>query len=97
VEHCAHLKNSSTSGSVLGFRLKFASDDLKLLPSLCHRQVEASLSSPLKAGGSTSKIGHQINCLYHLNDTWNSRVSGHGIRIVLYALVRLVTVVVLLK
>jgi hypothetical protein len=36
-------------------------------------------------------------CLYHLNDTWNSRVSGHGIRIVLYALVRLVTVVVLLK
>jgi hypothetical protein len=38
-----------------------------------------------------------INCLYHLNGTWNSRVSGHGIRMVLYALVRLVTVVVLLK
>jgi hypothetical protein len=36
-------------------------------------------------------------CLYHLNGTRNSRVSGHGIRIVLYALVRLVTVVVLLK
>ena len=37
------------------------------------------------------------NCLYHLNGTRNSRVSGHGIRIVLYALVRLVTIVVLLK
>jgi hypothetical protein len=36
-------------------------------------------------------------CLYHLNGTRNSRVSGHGIRIVLYALVRLVTVVVPLK
>jgi hypothetical protein len=36
-------------------------------------------------------------CLYHLNDTRNSRVSGHGIYIVLYALVRLVTIVVLLK
>jgi hypothetical protein len=36
-------------------------------------------------------------CLYHLNSTRNSRVSGHGIYIVLYALVRLVTVVVLLK
>ena len=36
-------------------------------------------------------------CLYHLNSTRNSRVSGHRIRIVLYALVRLVTVVVLLK
>jgi hypothetical protein len=36
-------------------------------------------------------------CLYYLNSTRNSRVSGHGIRIVLYALVRLVTVVVLLK
>jgi hypothetical protein len=36
-------------------------------------------------------------CLYHLNGTRNSRVSGHGIRIVLYALVRLVTVVVLLS
>jgi hypothetical protein len=36
-------------------------------------------------------------CLYHLNSTRNSWVSGHGIRIVLYALVRLVTVVVLLK
>ena len=39
----------------------------------------------------------KTNCLYHLNGTRNSRVSGHGIRIVLYALVRLVTVVVLLK
>ena len=36
-------------------------------------------------------------CLYHLNGTRNSRVSGHRIRIVLYALIRLVTVVVLLK
>ena len=36
-------------------------------------------------------------CLYHLNGTRNSRVSGHGIRIVLYALIRLVTIVVLLK
>jgi hypothetical protein len=36
-------------------------------------------------------------CLHHLNDTRNSRVPGHVIRIVLYALVRLVTVVVLLK
>jgi ankyrin repeat protein len=24
-------------------------------------------------------------CLYHLNDTWNSRVPGHVILIVLYA------------
>ena len=36
-------------------------------------------------------------CLYYLNSIRNSRVSGHGIRIVLYALIRLVTVVVLLK
>jgi hypothetical protein len=36
-------------------------------------------------------------CLYHLNGTRNSRVSGHGIRIVLYALIRLLTVVILLK
>jgi hypothetical protein len=36
-------------------------------------------------------------CLYHLNGTRNSRVSGHGIRIVLYALVRLLTVIILLK
>jgi hypothetical protein len=34
-------------------------------------------------------------CLYHLNGTRNSRVSGHGIHIVLYALVRLVTIVLL--
>ena len=39
----------------------------------------------------------KYKCLYHLNSTRNSRVSGHGIRIVLYALVRLLTVVVLLK
>ena len=32
-----------------------------------------------------------------LINTWNSRVQGHGIRIVSYALVGLVTVVVLLK
>jgi hypothetical protein len=38
-----------------------------------------------------------ISLFVSLNDTRNSRVSGHGIRIVLYALVRLVTVVVLLK
>ena len=36
-------------------------------------------------------------CLYHLNSIRNSRVSGHGIHIVLYALIRLVTVIVLLK
>jgi hypothetical protein len=36
-------------------------------------------------------------CLYHLNNTRNSQVLGHGIHIVLYALIRLVTVVVLLK
>jgi hypothetical protein len=36
-------------------------------------------------------------CLYHLNSTRNSRVLGHGIRIVLYALVGLLTVLVLLK
>jgi hypothetical protein len=36
-------------------------------------------------------------CLYYLTGTRNSWVSGHGICIVLYALVRLVTVVVLLK
>ena len=36
-------------------------------------------------------------CLYHLNSTQNSQVSGHGIRIVLYALVRLVTIIILLK
>jgi hypothetical protein len=36
-------------------------------------------------------------CLYHLNSTRNSRVSGHRIHIVLYALIRLVTVVVLFK
>ena len=36
-------------------------------------------------------------CLYHLNGIRNSRVSGHRIRIVLYALVRLVTIIILLK
>jgi tellurite resistance protein TehA-like permease len=37
------------------------------------------------------------NYLYYLNSTRNSRVLGHGIYIVLYALIRLVTIVVLLK
>jgi hypothetical protein len=36
-------------------------------------------------------------CLYYLNSIRNSRVSEYGIRIVLYTLIRLVTVVVLLK
>jgi hypothetical protein len=36
-------------------------------------------------------------CLYHLNSTRNSRVSGHGIYIVLYTLIRLLTIVILLK
>jgi hypothetical protein len=45
-----------------------------------------------------NKVDKVINyCLYHLNSTRNSRVSGHGIHIVLYTLVRLVTVLVLLK
>jgi hypothetical protein len=30
-------------------------------------------------------IGPIGKCLYHLNDTWNSRVPGHVILIVLYA------------
>jgi len=33
-----------------------------------------------------------IKLFVSLNDTWNSRVQGHGIRVVLYALVGLVTV-----
>jgi hypothetical protein len=35
--------------------------------------------------------------LYYLNIIRNSWVSGHGIHIVLYALIRLVTVVILLR
>jgi membrane protein YdbS with pleckstrin-like domain len=36
-------------------------------------------------------------CLYYLNSIWNSRVLGHGIHIILYALIRLVTIIILLK
>jgi hypothetical protein len=36
-------------------------------------------------------------CLYYLNSTRNSRVLGHGIYIVLYTLIRLLTIVILLK
>jgi len=39
----------------------------------------------------------QMIMFVSLNDTRNSRVSGHGLRIVLYALIRLVTIIVLLK
>ena len=66
----------------------------------CQQSVLEQLGSRppvLLVRGATLKSSIEINkreenCLYHLIDTRNSRVQGHGIRIVLYAHVGLVTV-----
>ena len=39
-----------------------------------------------------NRIGSMSNCLYHFNDTSDSRIQGHEIRIVSYALIGLVAV-----